>query len=177
MSDKITLAEALVRAQERAASSNDTPPRQLPENTALELLRTAALIHGFDPDGVERSFLEGGPLAELVRAVLNAEPVVKPPRGRPPNLEESWNTYTGVVQLTRLGHSVEDAIGFLSNALKVKESKIRSQYQRTRDDPRVDPSHVPSAGLASLFTASLMDPRPRPKPASERPRVPRKKIS
>ena len=157
MSDRPDLSEALASIQKRAASSIDEPRPPVPEATAIELLRAAAFFHGLAPDDVERSFLQGGPLADLVRAVLGTEngPLPKP-RGRPPILAETWDTFVRVVRQMRSGLTQEDAIGRVAADMGLEEPTVRSRYIRTRDTEGVSLESIPSSLLAAYFA----DPRP-----------------
>ncbi len=157
MSDRPDLSEALALAQARGMSSIAKPRSPAPEATTIELLRVAALVHGFAPDDVERSFLQGGPLAELVRAVLGTEAGPLPKlRGRPRKLAETWDTFIRVLGQMRSGLTQEDAVARVAADTGLEESTVRSRFTRTRDEDGVSLESIPNGLLAAYFA----DPRP-----------------
>ena len=83
MSAEKGLGDAVTEAQARVAERIATPAEPRPAADARATLRRLATLYGLKPDAVVASFDAGGPLADLVRAVLVVEarrPVKRGPR-------------------------------------------------------------------------------------------------
>lgn len=150
------LAAALISARARADAVTNAPAATVAEEEAVAILRQLARTLGHAPEAVVESFLKGGPLADLVRAVIGAEAPRRRRRGRPPKRAETWHAFVRVVLLRRAGLTLEEAIGRIAEETGTPEATIRSQYDRTRE-AGARPDDVPDSPVVAAFA----DPRPK----------------
>lgn len=151
MSGTEGLAEALAAAHARLHSPAVSQRGPVSEDEALVILRGVARICSHDPEAVVASFLEGGPLADLVRTVLGA--TTRPRRGRGPGRprqDETLRVYLRVLELRGEGKmSWRAAYAACADEIGSDPDTVRMTVRRRRQQRYV---------IADIYALAQRDP-------------------